>query len=157
MSAEIKFLADFMLGRLAKSLRMLGYDAKYLSSSERRSITTVSLKERRVVLSRHTKLSPRKCWKLVFIKSDDPASQLRQVFRECNLRADKSRFFSRCTLCNDALIPVKKSEIEKKVPGYVWRNCDEFSLCRSCGHIYWKGTHYDLALERLRKEEIELI
>ncbi len=143
------FLVDFMLGRLARRLRAIGYDAKYVGFSDDRELSLVSLRENRVILTRHSKISPRKSWKLIFIKSNNPDEQLKQVVETLKLELKKDELFSVCSICNAAVLPVGKESVKSKVPGYVYKTLDEFSACPSCGRIYWRGTHYDLLLKHL--------
>lgn len=138
----MKFIVDFMLGRLARWLRLLGYDTLY--SREKEDIVYTSLKESRVVLTRNRNLSRRKSYKLMIIKSDDFREQVKQVIRDLNLPVDDTAIFSRCVHCNEEVERVNKNLIKDKVPPFVYESHDDFSLCPSCQRIYWKGSHWDL-------------
>lgn len=151
MNKEPKFLVDFMLGRLSKWLRIFGYDAKYIR--EKTTVTPVleSLKENRILLTRNSRLSEKRAWKLILVKSDKVGEQLKQVADELELDISKKRLFSRCSVCNCAIEPVAdKNTIKAEIPEYVFNTQNAFSKCVKCGKIYWQGTHYELLLKELR-------
>jgi len=150
-----KFIVDFMLGRLAKWLRIFGYDTIYADRSRPENLILTSLKENRVLLTRKTSLSRKSAWKLVLIKSDKFMEQAAQVIKELKLPVSENDFFTRCTSCNAALTKVaNKESIKVRVPEYVYKTNSIFSACPSCGKIYWAGTHYGLLLKALKKASI---
>jgi len=147
----MKFLVDFMLGRLCKWLRLLGYDASYFVSEKKNDLIYQSLKEGRVILTRDHRLSKKKALKLVVINSDLLEEQLKQVFSELNIEADPDEIFTRCLVCNEILLEAQKEKVKDRVPSYVFQTQEEFSYCPSCQRIYWKGTHWDLANQVIEK------
>lgn len=149
--AQPKFIVDYMCGRLAKWLRMLGYDTVYLNKNLKQKILLKSLQEQRIVITRNTKLSPKKAYKLIFIKYDKVFDQIKQVFEELKLRPTEENFFHRCSLCNSLLVEIEKEKIKEVVPEYVFNTQEKFFKCDKCNKVYWKGTHYDLFLSDLRK------
>ncbi len=155
MEKEKKFLVDFMLGRLARWLRILGFDAAYYKDKEREGIIYRSLKEKRAVITRDASLSSRKALALFRVKSDNYLHQLKEVLKEFELEINPDRIFSRCSECNLITEPVKKEKIRKKVPGYVFENHNAFSSCSGCGKIYWMGTHKNLMEKVLLKAGIK--
>ncbi len=136
----VKFLADHMLGRLAKYLRFLGYDTFYpdgrMSDDE---ILIIAREEQRIILTRDRELALRSGGFLV--RSDDYHAQLKEVVNKFNLNADK--MLTRCSVCNAILVPVAKEEVKDKIPEYVYAHNKEFYLCPQCGRVYWYGTHTD--------------
>ena len=146
-----------MLGRLHCWLCILGYDCLYFKREPfsgfkgKKDLIYQSLKESRIILSRDTTLSRKKALKLVLIKSDFLPEQLAQVFKTFDLKLDKNKIFSRCTICNTLLIRVDRLKVEGKVPAYVYQTQKEFSLCPFCRKIYWKGTHWKLVEEEIKK------
>lgn len=147
-----KFLVDFMLGRLAKWLRIFGYDTVYADRSFTESILMKSLKEDRILVTRNTSLSSNRAWKLVLVESDKFMAQAAQIVKEMKLTLSEKNFFTRCTFCNSELKPVdNKLDIKDRVPKYVYDTQEKFTSCPACGRIYWAGTHYDLLLKTLRK------
>jgi len=137
----MKFAADAMLGRLAKWLRILGYDVAYLPSSIPDSLIEKARAEGRVILTRNRHL-PQKSpgLKILFIESDHWREQLAQVLKAYRLRPGKSRF-QRCVLCNRRLVSLGKKEVEGKVPEFVFAHYSSFFRCSQCGRIYWQGSH----------------
>jgi uncharacterized protein with PIN domain len=157
MKTEPKFLVDFMLGRLAKWLRIFGYNTAYATDKNSSSIIIKSLKENRILVTRDHRLSRKRAWKLVLINSDHLAGQMKQLMQETGITVSQSRFFTRCTLCNSPIEQVtQKENIKELVPEYVYNTQDIFSQCTSCKKIYWRGTHFELLLKDLAKAGIKL-
>ncbi|MFN3550187.1 MAG: Mut7-C RNAse domain-containing protein [Endomicrobiia bacterium] len=142
--SEIKFLVDFMCGRLAKWLRILGYDTEFYKETERDKILIESLREQRIILTRDTKLSNKKAYKVLLIKSDKIREQIKQVLKEFNLKLDKEKFFSRCSLCNKLVVKIEKEKVKDEIPLYVYETQNEFYQCPECKRIYWQGSHFEL-------------
>jgi len=149
--SEPKFLVDFMCGRLAKWLRILGYDAEFIKDTSRHKLIMKSLSEQRIVLTRDTRLSKKKVYKLILIKSDKIREQVRQVIKELNLKLQKEKFFSICSICNKKVELVEKEKVKDLVPLYVYQTINEFYQCPECKHVYWQGSHYDLFLKEVEK------
>lgn len=139
----MKFIADEMLGKLAKWLRILGYDTIYLQNVRDAEILRLSITEKRVLLTRDTLLIKRKGIKnFLFISYDKPFDQLREVVGVLNLPYPDNPF-TRCIICNDTLIPYSKENVCRIVPEYVCQTQEIFGQCPVCKRIYWKGTHYE--------------
>ncbi len=137
----MKFLADAMLGRLAKWLRILGYDTSYLPASHFHCLLKVAREERRVILTRnrHLPLESRD-FKVFLIESDHWEEQLAEVLKAFCLRPGQGRF-RRCLVCNQRLMPLEKAETEGKVPDFVFVHNESFFRCPRCGRIFWPGSH----------------
>lgn len=146
-----RFIVDRMLGRLAKWLRILGYDTLYWRGNDWQT-----LKEKgkgRILLTRTTTVSPGGDFQgVILVREDNPDLQLRSVTRELGLKIDEHRIFSRCLICNRQLEKIPKEEVEGKVPDFVFSTYSEFSSCPGCSRIYWRGTHH----ENMRKKILEL-
>ncbi len=143
----MKFLADAMLGRLAKWLRILGYDTAYFSQIEDSELVRIARAEGRMLLTRDRELARRKGFSCLLIESDRFEEQMRQLLRDLDLDVDSSS--SRCARCNTALRPVGKEEVEERVPPYVLRRHEHFSLCPRCDKVYWRGTHWQRMWQRV--------
>lgn len=140
---ERRFLADRMLGRLAKWLRILGYDTRYLHHGSRESPRALASREGRVLLTRS-----RDTWKghpdSVLVESDHVREQLRQLAGENWIRPDPGRAFHRCPACNHVLVDADPASARDHVPEYVfYRHRSGFRMCPGCGRYYWSGTHRD--------------
>ncbi|MDY6986556.1 MAG: Mut7-C RNAse domain-containing protein [Thermodesulfobacteriota bacterium] len=135
------FAADRMLGKLAKWLRLLGYDTLYCNSLSNEEFLALA-DEGRVLLTRNTKLTDKaEHDRVVFVQANDPMAQLQEIIHRLGLKPDPNRFFDRCTVCNGILEAVDAADVLGSVPEYVWTAYDSFSRCRCCGRIYWPGSH----------------
>ncbi len=138
----MKFIADEMLGQLAKWLRICGYDTLYFRHIRDSEILRLSIVENRILLTRDTLLIRRRgIHNFLFITCDQPFEQIRQVIKMFNLTYPAEPF-SRCVKCNYLLEPNIKEEACKTVPEYVCKTQNIFGKCPGCCRIYWRGTHY---------------
>lgn len=143
MNNEPKFIADEMLGKLAKWLRTIGYDTVYYKNGNDSGLIQRALEEDRIILTRDTRLVERKLARKSFlIKSDTTWDQLKEVIEEFRLDAI-SKLFTRCIICNEKLLSASKDDVRGNIPIYTYLTHSEFSLCPNCGRIYWSGTHKD--------------
>ena len=147
-TAETRFLADNMLGTLAKWLRILGYDTAYCPHLDDNGLVRLARNEQRVLLTRDTGLLQRRGLRLLFVESETLEEQLAQVLRAYHLSTGNS--FSRCPVCNTELEVVSKSEAWGQVPPYVFQTQDRFRLCPECNRFYWRGTHWQNMLTKVQ-------
>jgi len=148
-SEPVKFAADRMLGRLARWLRVLGQDVIYGRHLSGYGLIHAARSENRLILTRDRGLKQKQPPKFIFIDSDDYHEQLRQVIRECGLRASDV-LFSRCLECNAVLQPKSKESVESLVPPYVFSTQEMFFWCSQCRRVYWPATHHQKMLEELK-------
>ncbi len=157
----MKFIVDFMLGRLCKWLRLLGYNTSYFvpnegqylmshSSAKKGNILYQSLKEQRIIITRNRRLTTRKAFGLVLLESDKLNEQIKEVSKKVDLKISKDKIFTRCIICNKKIFPVKKEQVKNKVPSYVYQTQKVFYICNFCGRIYWKGSHWDHIISQLK-------
>jgi uncharacterized protein len=150
MSAFPRFLADRMVGRLGKWLRILGYDTAYLPQLSPQGLLREGRRQGRILLTRDTRLLREKdAPPLLFIRADHFREQLKQVIEECHLTPMTS-LFSRCSECNEILEVIAKETIQDQVPEYVWQTQETFHRCPECHRIYWGATHKLRVLAELR-------
>lgn len=144
-----KFLLDENLGKLAKWLRMLGYDCVvYKSISIEKKISLCS-KERRIFLTRSNKIAKRKeDFNRILIRSVKYDKQLQEMLHLIEL--NNEMLFSRCLACNNKLHEMQSERIGGLVPEYVKHNFTEFKICRKCGKVFWQGSHYDAMMNKLK-------
>jgi uncharacterized protein with PIN domain len=146
------FLVDCMLGKLAKWLKILGFDTLYFSRAEDDDLLALARREGRVLLSRdHALLGRAKGLASLLIESEEWPDQVRQVLAHFNLR-DSVRPYTRCLECNVPLKPISKAEAANLVVPFVLERAAAFALCPSCGRVYWPGTHFEAM-----KDQIEAI
>lgn len=146
------FVADTMLGRLARWLRILGYDTAYEKSIADDLLIERALREDRWLLTRDGYLAQRKVLRgrHTLITSDYLDGQLSQLREALHLSLDPSeqRPF-RCANCNVVLSPISPREAIPLVPPYVAQHYDHFAQCPRCRHVYWPGTHWVAIVGRL--------
>jgi len=148
------FFADTMLGRLARWLRMLGYDTVYEKVISDESLVARVLTEQRWLLTRDRYLVQRNVLRgrQTLIVSDHLQDQLRQLQSELHLDLDLSdKTASRCAACNNILIVIPHEEAALTVPAYVASLHPRFVQCPNCRQIYWPGTHWTHMLSRLQE------
>ena len=140
----IKFLADRMLGKLAKELRMLGYDTIYYRGENAYPLIKLAREEGRVILTRNAKLLPKRPEDhIIRVMQDQPPLQLRELIQKKIISLNEESLFSRCLLCNILLDEIPREEAEGKVPDFIFYQQREFFKCPQCLRIYWKGSHQD--------------
>jgi uncharacterized protein with PIN domain len=146
---DVKFAADRMLGRLARTLRLLGYDTAYSPDATPESLRKLARDEERTILTRgETPQRFRDIQKILSLKSECPSQQLREVVEHLRLDA-RTGVFTRCTLCNAPIQRVEKTEVQSLVPPKVFAAYQEFFRCTNCRHVYWRGSHVERILKNL--------
>jgi uncharacterized protein with PIN domain len=133
-------LVDAMLGRLAKWLRLMGYDALYASNCSDHQIAARARAEQRLVLTRDRELARRKGIQCLLIHSDDLEGQLAEVFAA--LGEPPAEVPPRCPQCNTPLREAAPDEARQHVPSYVLRTQHHFGYCPTCDKYYWPGSHW---------------
>ena len=150
---EIKFLADKMLGKLVKWLRILGYDTTYPSFDDDLSLILTARQEGRILLTRDTNLIKRRnICDFLFIKGDHWEEQLAGIVKGLKLEINfSSKIFSRCSLCNTPTKDVDKKEVKNYVPPYIFLTQEKFVYCPYCKKYYWRGTHWQRMAQKIQK------
>jgi len=146
-----KLLADGMLGRLAKWLRILGYDTAYDPQLDDNDLVRRARAEGRILLTRDHELAKRPGMQTLLIESEHLTAQLAQV--QAQLSDTAVEPFSRCPVCNTPLQEVSPEEVRKSVPPFVLRSHSHFRRCPSCNKIYWPGSHWRRMREQLARFE----
>jgi uncharacterized protein with PIN domain len=149
----MKLLCDQMLGSLAKWLRILGFDTFFANSKlNDNQLLNIAKKENRIIISRDKefiKAAIRNNIRSIQIYNIDLDEQLSQVLKQ--LKIDKEKILSRCTICNSKIIKVNKTDIKDKVPIKVFENNDIYWFCDKCKKYYWTGSHYDKIKQKLEE------
>lgn len=151
---EMKFLADRTTGKLARKLRLLGFDVLYRGEGQVEEGAQLAFSEGRVFLTRSRRLTEKgREPQIIVVEADEPGEQVREVLAKLELNPEKDQFFSRCLKCNEILLPASKEEVEGRVPDFIFRSYGSFHVCPRCRRVYWPGTH----LQRMRKEAAQAI
>lgn len=146
-----RFVVDVNLGKLARGLRMLGFDTLYDNQFGDREIVELSAAERRIILTRDRRLLFRKAVTHGFwVRSDDPDSQLREVISRLDLGA-LARPLRRCLECNGRIERVDRERIWDSLEPLTRRYYSEFYRCSNCQKVYWKGSHFEPMTEAIRR------
>lgn len=139
----IRFVLDIHLGKLATSLRLLGFDTLYRNDYTDEELAEISHTQLRILLTRDKGLLMRS---LVahgyYVRSTNPQQQILEVLRRFKLFNLVSPF-QRCLRCNGFLENIAKERIIDQLPESVQLQNNEFHRCQACEQIYWKGTHYE--------------
>jgi uncharacterized protein len=146
-----RFAAEKTLGRLTKWLRLLGFDTLYEIELSGKKFIEI-LENDRILLTRTRRIQKQfASRKLIFVESDHLSQQLKQIFRELDIKAAQTRPFSRCLQCNAPIVIVEKAAIWGRVPDYIFETHDRFQKCPECDRIYWPGSHTRRSLEKIRQ------
>lgn len=137
-----RFVADVHLGKLARILRLLGIDVAQPPDPADEELVRISQEDERILLTRDRHLL--KHGKLThgyYVRADSPLEQAVEVLRRFDLFGEVKPF-TRCPVCNGLLEPVSREEVLEKIPPRTAAWLDTYWRCRSCGKLYWPGTHY---------------
>ncbi|MEE8430852.1 MAG: Mut7-C RNAse domain-containing protein [Candidatus Desulfatibia sp.] len=151
ITKDICFTAETTLGKLAKWLRILGFDTVYQAGVSGDGLPDPAGKNR-ILLTRTKRVRDRSTdHKLVFINSNDPYEQVREVLQALGIGAADTRPFSRCTRCNILTRQVDKDAVRSRVPDYVWETNSTFQICSRCRRIYWPGSHIQRSYDIIKQ------
>src|SRR5262245_4884503 len=123
---EPRFFADVHLGRLARHLRLLGFDTAYECNCDDARLAATAAAERRIILTRDSGLLKRNVVTHgLFVRAQQPRAQLLEVARRLQL-ISRLNPFTRCLVCNAALTAVSKDEVAAQVPERAWHSHEQF-------------------------------
>jgi len=134
----MRFLCDVMLGKLAKYLRLLGFDAAYAASP---SVLDRSKAEAPDLVFLTRRKAPSGFPRTVVLASEIAREQLKELAPLIKQEIRPERVLNRCIECNEELIDVERSEVESLVPEFIFHAYRTFKKCPSCERIYWEGSH----------------
>ncbi len=138
-----KFILDVHLGKLAKFLRMAGFDTLYSSTFKDAEIIDISVESGRIILTRDNGLLRSvKVKHGYYIRNIDPVKQFKEVVSKFDL-GSQFKPMERCLKCNNLLEMAVKEELPGKIKPDILNRFSHFYTCRQCNHIYWHGSHYD--------------
>lgn len=150
---EPRFVVDVNLGRLARLLRLLGFDVWWSNTADDEELADISRHERRILLTRDRGLLKRRVvTRGLFVRAEHAEEQVIEVVRRLDL-SSRLAPFTRCLRCNGRLVAVSKDEVDDELEPLTRRYYDEFSRCTQCRQIYWPGSHHQkmvALVDRLR-------
>jgi uncharacterized protein with PIN domain len=135
------FIADCHLGKLAKYLRLFGFDTLYFNSIDDDDLIVLANEEGRMILTRDRALSERGEAPCLYLEPRETRNQLEQVIVTLGLK-EACRPFIRCLVCNTPLKPIAKDAVATRIPPKVARFFETFEICPKCDKIFWHGDHY---------------
>lgn len=147
---QIRFVADVNLGRLARNLRLLGFDCLYQNDYTDADVVEIGVQQKRIILTRDRRLLF--CRRIThghLVLSDDPAIQTQKVIRRFQLE-NRIDPFHRCLDCNGCILRINKELIVEQLFAKTQRYYDEFYQCEACRKVYWKGPHLKNMLAKLK-------
>jgi uncharacterized protein with PIN domain len=140
---ETKFICDVHLGRLAKYLRLTGFDTNYSKDYGDIQIIGISVNEKRIILTRDRGLlKNRQVTHGYWIRSAYPREQFVEVVEKFDLRKN-FKPFSRCLECNGILVDVSKDDVISQLLPKTRQYSRAFKKCPVCERIFWEGSHYE--------------
>ncbi len=150
---QMMFIADSMLGDLARWLRMLGYDTLYSRRLDDWRILQLAERDGRIIITRDRGLYMRarkRRLKAVLIDGNNMVEILAKLALKTGLRLDFDPSTTRCPYCNVRLEAITKAEALSLLPQKVVTTYDSFWKCPKCGRIYWQGSHWKTIREVLK-------
>ena len=152
---EPRFIVDINVGKLARWLRLMGYDTLLFNEIDDGQMVKMALADNRIILTRDTQFLKRRAItsgrvKALLIEGEDPEQQLKQVITAFSLDHEHAQF-SLCLECNGRLKERNKEELKDIVPPYVYKTQQFFKECPDCHRIYWQGTHWVAMNKKLGK------
>jgi uncharacterized protein with PIN domain len=142
----MRLIADGMLGKLTRWLRILGHDVEYTGSMDDQELIQKAKKEKRVLLTRDVELFRQAIAKgaeAFLIENPNQTANLATFARRFNIKLEVNVEISRCPKCNGTIRTTSKAEIADKIPATTTSNYNEFWQCQQCGQVYWHGAHWN--------------
>ena len=147
-SRELRFAAERTLGKLARWLRILGFDTLFESETGGQPY----IEPGRIQLTRiRNRKKNNQSEKRIFITSDHYIEQVKQVLQTLKIEPFELHPFSRCIRCNRLIETADKTDLLGKVPDFIWETHEIFHICRRCNRIYWPGSHARRSLDNIQR------
>lgn len=153
---QTRFLVDAHLGKLARYLRLLGFDTRYENDLGDPTLVRLAQAEQRILLTRdRALLMHRAVTHGCYLRAAPPWSQIEYLIRRLDL-GRSLRPFTRCMRCNGLLAPAAKAEVAEGLPPGVREGFDRFWRCGDCARVYWQGSHYQRLTERVQAIQAQI-
>jgi len=155
----LRFIADGMLGKLTRWLRMLGHDVSYFRSADDEKLVEMVKSEKRVLLTRDLKLYQQavtRGMEAVLVEATDEAGKLADLARRFGFKLEIDFSVSRCPKCNARIKAVSKEVVADQIPESTSIYYNDFWKCPGCGKVYWRGAHWKRIDETLEEAKSKL-
>ena len=154
---DAKFVIDTNVGRLARWLRMMGYDAILFHELDDGLMVKLALAQGRIIVTKDSEFMKRRAVtthrvRALLVSGDDPELQMQKVINEFNLDT-RFRPFTRCLECNTILTARDRNGVEDEVPPRVYEKQHQYMECPACRRLYWQGTHWEDMCRKLQEFE----
>ncbi|MGD1119774.1 MAG: Mut7-C RNAse domain-containing protein [Dehalococcoidales bacterium] len=152
---DLKFIVDENVGKLARWLRMMGFDSVFFTGEDDAQMVRQALAENRILLTRDTGIIKRRAvssgrLKAILFTTEEPEEQMRQLMAQLDI-SQLAHPFTICMECNQPLAEVTPADVKDRVPPYVYKTQTRYVACPACRRVYWRGTHWAAMLHRLEK------
>jgi hypothetical protein len=145
---------DAMLGKLARWLRLAGYDTAFWREGTDEQLIAAAREQGRVIVTKDRGLAARRGVDAVRIDAGELHGQIAEAREALTRRGGTPEPFTRCSECNGPIERLPYEQAKDLVPPYVWQTQREFRRCAACGRVYWKGTHWPAVRDRLAESEL---
>jgi uncharacterized protein with PIN domain len=148
-----RFLVDHNIGKLARWLRLLGFDAAFFTGADDNDMVKQALAESRIILTRDTAIQRRRVatsgrFIVITFETENADEKMWQLLDKMPL-IEQSQPYTRCIECNAPLRAIEKPTVTTRIPQYTFETQEEFMECPVCGRVYWRGTHWHALEKRL--------
>lgn len=148
-----KFIVDTNVGKLVKWLRMMGFDTLFFDEPDDGMMVKIALAQDRIIITKDSEFMKRHAVtthrvRAILVSGDNSDLQMQTVLNTLAL-TDKAQYFTRCLECNAQLQKLDKKDAEGLVPEKVFQIHDQYMICKSCGRIFWRGTHWKAMSNKL--------
>jgi len=152
---SMNFIVDHNVGKLARWLRLMGFDSVFFTGEDDGLMVKRALAENRILLTRDTGIMKRRLVtggrvKAILLESEEPEQQMRQLLSTLDLKG-QAQPFALCLEDNKPLVAASPADVKERVPPYVFKTQTQYMECPACRRVYWRGTHYLAMLHRLEK------
>lgn len=134
----MRLVCDVMLGKLAKYLRLLGFDAVYLRDVSQLKSMDESEKPC-IFITRRAKFAG--CRGTLIVHCESAREQVIELKDHLKPLIDRPKVLNRCIECNVPLEEIDRTDVEHRVPEFVYHHYNKFKECTSCRRVYWEGSH----------------
>ena len=145
VSSKQTFLADAMLGSVARKLRIFGFDTLYVAHTHDDEILKIGIAENRIILTCDKELFKRALKNeadSILLQGSDDLKDIVHILSKCGIALLTFHTIdSRCAICNGLLIRKEPSDVVKDVNSNILKRHKQFFKCSGCKKIYWEGSH----------------